>query len=93
MIDTVGAGVFFIAAFLFDELQGKPHKGNLRRTCDVGVPLALTPAQFLHPPVSMRSLGFRSIRTYSDDFLIALSKFLSNASGLSALSRVTCPAY
>jgi sugar/nucleoside kinase (ribokinase family) len=35
VIDTVGAGDSFTAAFLIGELQGKPRKDSLRRACEV----------------------------------------------------------
>ena len=35
VIDTVGAGDSFTAAFLIGELQGAPHEANLRRACKV----------------------------------------------------------
>ena len=35
VIDTVGAGDAFTAAFLVGELRGYPHDQNLRKSCDV----------------------------------------------------------
>ncbi len=35
VISGVGAGDSFIAAFLIGELQGEPHKNNLRTACEV----------------------------------------------------------
>ena len=35
VIDTVGAGDSFTAAFLIGELKGEPHKDNLRKACEV----------------------------------------------------------
>ncbi|MEM7311510.1 MAG: carbohydrate kinase [Planctomycetota bacterium] len=35
VIDTVGAGDSFTAAFLIGELQGKPRQDSLRRACEV----------------------------------------------------------
>ena len=35
VIDTVGAGDSFTAAFLIGELQGKPHRDNLRTACEI----------------------------------------------------------
>jgi fructokinase len=35
VIDTVGAGDAFTAAFLVGELRGDPHDQNLRNSCEV----------------------------------------------------------
>ena len=35
VIDSVGAGDAFTAAFLIGELQGVPHEDNLRNACEV----------------------------------------------------------
>ena len=35
VIDTVGAGDSFTAAFLIGELRGEPRKQNLRKSCEI----------------------------------------------------------